>query len=95
MKIFMLQILTIRLEFPSRRPVYAFAATDDELKVNRVVMMLKSTLVLGKGFILMHIEKLLFTVELGDTQGRFWGELAESIKGITPNGISEKGTVGF
>ena len=95
MKVFMVKILAIRLEFPSGRPVDAFATADDILKINGVVVMLKSTLVPGKGLILMHIEKLLFTVELGDTQRGFWSELAESIKGSTPNGISEKGTVGF
>ena len=95
MKVFMFQILTIGLEFPSRRPIGAFATADDVLKINGVVMMLESTLVLRESLVCVHIEKLLFAVELCDTQGRFWGELAESIKGSMPNGISEKGAIGF
>ena len=95
MKVFIVKIVAIRLEFPSGRPVDAFATADDILEINGVVVVLKSTLVPGKGLILMHIEKLLFTVELGDTQGRFWSKLAEGIKGSLPNGIGEKSAVRF
>ena len=90
MKVLVVQIATIRLEFPSWGPVYALPTGDDILKVNGVVVMLKPTLLAGQCLVFVDVQILLFTIELGNTKWRIRSKFAQSSKSRLPYRVGKQ-----